>query len=255
MRLTPLEPYFFGNDKTFKYPGSKSTESGRYFIKGEPTPAPTTLIGVLRYNLLPIKKNFGEYTETDKIKNAEMVGDSGFEYGGTNDFKRIKEISGLFLTSDDGVLIPTPFDHKAGNSSYTPLSDYRRTLDGTVYAYDYDAKAGRQVSYMRLCDGKIYTMKDIFDKESRIGINRGADQDGFFKKQMCRMRQGFSFAAYVLLDGVKPTDTLCYLGQGKSLFSLTFTETSDEEYEDFLHSIEKRLKKGMVYLLSDSFVT
>jgi hypothetical protein len=108
---------------------------------------------------------------------------------------------------------------------------------------------------MRLCDGKIYTMKDIFDKESRIGINRGADQDGFFKKQMCRMRQGFSFAAYVLLDGVKPTDTLCYLGQGKSLFSLTFTETSDEEYEDFLHSIEKRLKKGMVYLLSDSFVT
>jgi hypothetical protein len=59
----------------------------------------------------------------------------------------------------------------------------------------------------------------------------------------------------VLLDDIEPTDTLCYVGQGKSLFSLTFTEVSDEEYAEFLYSISSHLKRGMVYLLSDTFAS
>jgi len=253
MKITPLEPYFFGNDKTFKYPGAKSSASNPYFIKSEITPAQTTVIGMLRYDLLPIKKAFQDYTAEDNEKNAAAVGARGFEYGGENDFGGIKAVSAVFITKGDERLIPTPFDHKRGNESYTPLSDYRTTLDGCVYAADFNPKDGIEESYMRLSDGRLFGESEIFETDIRTGINRGVSEGGLFKKQLCYLKSGYSFAAYVLLDGVEPVDSLCYGGQGKSVFSLSFTEASEQEYEEFMKRIASYVKKGTVYLLSDAF--
>ena len=58
LKFTPLEPYFFGNEKTFSFPNSKDGGQLRnsYLIKSESIPSQTTLFGTIRYLLLPHKK-------------------------------------------------------------------------------------------------------------------------------------------------------------------------------------------------------
>ena len=105
MKLTPLEAYFFGNEKSFKYPKQENSGqmSNQYYIKSESVPAQTTLLGMLRYLLLPVKKNnFSDYTDDDKKLNAEAVGASSFDFEQKDSsFGKIKGISPVFLLKDD----------------------------------------------------------------------------------------------------------------------------------------------------------
>jgi hypothetical protein len=55
LTLEPMEPYFFGNEKTFSF-DPKSPADNRYFIKSERLPMQTTILGALRYLLMPMKK-------------------------------------------------------------------------------------------------------------------------------------------------------------------------------------------------------
>ena len=255
MTLKPLEPYFFGNDKTFVYPGTGRNAVARYFIKSENMPAQTTIIGALRYALLPNKRSYGEYTVAELAENASVVGEESFEYGAVNDFKAIKGISPVFLMKGGEKLIVTPFDHKSdtGAEFYSPMTELCHTVDGRAYFNDYNAKWGREQSFTSLSDCRIYKEFEIFRREVRIGINRGVNDDGLFKKEYAAIRGEFSFAAYVLLDGVSPEDLTVYLGQGKSVFKMSFTEACDGEYEAFLSSVASIIPSGRVYLLSDAF--
>ena len=47
VRLTPQEPYFFGNEKNLEFKGQKNRGqmTNRYYIKSERTPLQTTLLG------------------------------------------------------------------------------------------------------------------------------------------------------------------------------------------------------------------
>ena len=77
---------------------------------------------------------------------------------------------------------------------------------------------------MRLSDGKIFEDNDIFWFESRNGRNSFSEEEAFFKRQYVKMKPGFSFGVHVTLDdGACPEDTLVFMGQKKSVFSVTFT--------------------------------
>ena len=57
VRLTPQEPYFFGNEKNLEFKGQKNRGqmTNRYYIKSERTPLQTTLLGAMRYVFLKEK--------------------------------------------------------------------------------------------------------------------------------------------------------------------------------------------------------
>ena len=105
VRLTPQEPYFFGNEKCLAFDDGnpRGQMTNRYYIKSERTPLQTTLLGAMRYILLPEKKyNFGK----------EYIGEESFNI--EKDFQSfgvIKKISPLFLLKGNKRLIVTPFDH------------------------------------------------------------------------------------------------------------------------------------------------
>ena len=261
MTLTPMEPYFFGNEKTFKYPGQKvGDQSNRYYIKSEFVPAQTTLIGTLRYILLPVKKNFKEYNEDDLALNASVVGERSFQYGCSNKFGKIIEISPLFLLKDDEKLVVTPFDHINGKEKYTPFSSYKKTDDGNhLYPAEFNAKNGVSRSYMSITDTehKIYEHKSIFTKEIRVGLNRFVKDKGFYKKEYVKLKEGFSFAVYVTLeDDVVPKDAIVFMGQGRSLFNAKFKKVEDVEdsYQNLLKKIGCCLREDVVYCFADAFV-
>ena len=57
VKLTPQEPYFFGNEKRFTIAGenNQGQMGNSYFIRSERTPLQTTLLGMMRYILMPDK--------------------------------------------------------------------------------------------------------------------------------------------------------------------------------------------------------
>ena len=258
VKITPQEPYFFGNDKSFK---TRETEtggqiSGRYFTKSEKTPAASTIMGMMRYILLPVKKSdFSKYTAEDKKKNAETVGAESFVFGKKGQsFGVIKEISPLFLINGRDFLVPAPFNHKCGEKFYSPFCEYKpiKTPDGDyLYTNEYNSKTGIFSGYMRLSDGKIFEEKDIFLFETRTGTNALSTEEVLYKREYVNMKKGFSFGVYVTLeDGALPEDTIVFMGQKKSVFSVSFTPMENTLPE----KISQYIRPGEIYCFGDSFV-
>lgn len=299
MKLTPQEPYFFGNEKSFQYTGTDIGDSrNRYYIAGEPVPAQTTLIGMLRYIMLPHKNANRNYNSDQVCENNAVVGERSFRYDGQNknEFGKILKIAPLFLLHGEDRLVATPFDHsmvkenairddnrekekaaKAKNECfvprtvyYTPFSEYAcfanqkkcypllKDGNGKDLANGYDVKLGIANSYMSVTDGRIYTYSDIFATDTRIGINRTNKKEGFFKKDYVALKEGFAFAAYIqLADDIVPPSgsTVVYLGQGKSLFTVQFTEVDCKAEQNLEREIAKYLGEQVVYCMSDMFLT
>jgi len=257
MTLNPQEMYFFGNEKSFIYPDKSSkTTIHRYYIKSEHSPAQTTLLGVLRYVLLPNKKEYRKYTETEIAQNNAVVGDRSFCFGENNTFGKIKNLSPLFLLKDGEHLIPTPFDHIHGNATYTPFQTYHESLDGEfIYPKDYNAKEGLSQSYTSVESLKIFKYSDIFFTETRTGINCSSSKQSFFKKEYAGLKEGFAFACFVTLeDDITPENTIAFLGQGKSLFTISFTKVRDDEENILYEKISSILRPDITYCFGDAFL-
>ncbi len=258
VKFSPQEPYFFGNEKSFKFPGAENGGQMRskYFAKSEKTPASTTILGTLRYIFLPVRKtDFSKYTEEDKIKNAAVVGGESFCFGKKGqDFGVIKNISPVFIVNGGDFLVPAPFNHKNSEKKYSPFCEYKsiKTQGGEyLYTDEYNSKEGICSGYMRLSDGRIFDDGDIFLPETRTGKSAGSTDDVLYKRQYMNMKSGFSFGVYVTLaDDVCPQDTLVFMGQKKSLFSVSFTKMENT----LTKQIARFLRPGEIYCFGDAFV-
>lgn len=264
VKLTPQEPYFFGNEKTFKFSGEENQGQLRnsYFIRSERTPLQSTLMGVLRYILMPYK-DFVHYAE-----NSEVIGEESFKiYAENQSFGVIKEISPLFIMKGEDKYVVTPFDcRKEHNSqdpkSYVPFSEYSDDVltdkGKKIYTKEFNVKDGIIDSYLNLSDKSIIVADKLFSSEIRVGVKkagRSADVDGaFFKKEYCRLNSDYCFAFYTLLDESaklpEKMRTEVFMGQGKSMFIAEFIEEENTLKED----VSKILSKDISYCLSDSLV-
>ena len=264
VKLTPQEPYFFGNEKTFKFSGEENQGQLRnsYFIRSERTPLQSTLMGVLRYILMPYK-DFVHYAE-----NSEVIGEESFKiYAENQSFGVIKEISPLFIMKGEDKYVVTPFDcRKEHNSqypeSYVPFSEYSDDVltdkGKKIYTKEFNVKDGIIDSYVNLSDKSIMVADKLFSSEIRVGVKkagRSADVDGaFFKKEYCRLNSDYCFAFYTLLDESaklpEKMRTEVFMGQGKSMFIAEFIEEENTLKDD----VSKILSKDISYCLSDSLV-
>lgn len=263
VKLSPLEPYFFGNEKTFKFENenNQGQMGNSYFIKSERTPLQTTLIGMTRYVLMPYK-DFKHHGENDPV-----IGCESFRITAENQsFGVIKKISPLFIMKGGDKYVVTPFDcisktNGQYTKTYTPFTKYTKIITNSGqkrYTEDFDVKAGVANSYVRLSDRTLVQACNIFGTETRVGnkkVNEGeSSEKAFYKKEYCFIKDGFIFAFYVELDDSanlpENMKTEVTLGQGKSLFTVEFVEQENTIRKE----VSKILPDGISYCLSDVFV-
>lgn len=235
VRLTPLEPYFFGNEKCFSFDDGnpRGQMSNRYYIRSERTPLQTTLLGAMRYLFIPTKKSDFNYDENEYEAIKKYIGSESFKIASSaeQDFGVIKNLSPLFLMKGAGILIPTPLDHIKGQEKYTPFDNYKKinTADGIkLYTDQFDVKTGLSDSYTDIDTKDIVACEEIFSTVTRVGINRNPNNKAFFKKDYITLQQGYCFAFCMELSDeadITSVERYVYLGQGKSLFTVSFEPT------------------------------
>ena len=257
--FTPTEPYFFGNEKTFRFTGEKIAGQidSPYYIRSEVLPAQTTLFGAVRYLLL---NNRDPYFQSYPADYAERIGANSFTLKQTEKqkFGIITEMSPVFLQNAGDIYVKTPFDHKSGESVYTP---FRRALLSTSevtpkreYAENYDAKTGISDSYMNIDTRKIIDGDEIFGSVTRVGIDKKKNDEAFFKKEFRTLKKGWSFGVYLTLD-FKQDETLqldpvVFLGQNKAAFRVEYIQ-EENPIDDRIRAI---LPPHTIYCLGDTYV-
>lgn len=274
MTLQPLEPYFFGNEKTFSF-AQKTPADSRYFIKSDRMPSQTTLLGTLRYAMMPVKNASFRYNKQDLVRNGYIIGEESFQMDKEKQsFGAIERLSPVFLMYNGKSYIRTPFDHavkdKSGNhnTAYTPFREYTPVSTDQEKAWitrEYSAKDGLTDSFMELKSGEIIPCKDIFGNCTRVGVNKNQDAKAFFKKQYSMLSPGWMFAAYVHVDisrvesdleaafafDAMKAGSVVYMGQGKSAFMLRLTQQNDM----LKTQVSAHLHPNAVYCMSDTLTS
>lgn len=257
LTFTPAEPYFFGNEKTFRFPDAKITGQfdNLYFICSENIPAQTTLFGAVRYLLLNNRNpSFVSYPKDYE----KRIGPNSFSLKQTEkqDFGIIHEMSHVFLQKENEIYVKTPFDHFAGEKVYTPFHRSPLTADGVApkreYADNYDVKKGISDSFMNIGTGAVIDADAIFRTVTRVGIDKKKNDDAFFKKEIRMLNPGWSFGVYLTLDLVPADgpelDPFVFLGQNKAAFRVTCTP-EDNRIAEQVYAI---LPPNTVYCLGDT---
>ncbi|MDR3088461.1 MAG: type III-B CRISPR module-associated protein Cmr3 [Desulfobulbaceae bacterium] len=253
--LKPLEPYFFGGERTFGgYGENNSKLAGSYFIRSLNTPAQTALFGVLRY--LGIQEKQADYALKEKDK--DNIGAASFnllQVPSDGKIGRILRISPLYLMDNDGdMYVPAPFDHntdKKNNHIYAPYLDYssaRQTVgcgdsvQERIFPKAFKAKNGLCFAWMRLKDGAIRAEDDIFRPVARPHVDKqkviqsGAEQEKGFVKREYKIMPDFCFAFIAEVEkgftcrAQEPQ--VVYMGQKKSAFAATIGDFSDDEMKE-----------------------
>lgn len=266
MTLQPLEPYFFGNEKTFSF-DPKKPEDNRYFIKSERLPLQTTILGTLRYLLMPVKHADYAYSREEQLRNEAMIGAGSFCIDGAGQtFGAIAGISPVFLLKGQNKYVRTPFDHKTEiKDRYSPVENYQEVAtDGGIrwFSSEFNMKNGIANSYMNVEDGSLVDAQEIFSPVVRVGINKGKEDKSFFKKQFQHMQKDWALGVYVTLEtdriaadpaardalGALETGTIAYLGQNKSAFAVRLRPEENQMHA----AIAKHLRPGVLYCFGDT---
>ncbi len=237
VKFTPLEPYFFGNEKSLWF-GETSQKTNSYFIRSNKMPSQTTILGALRFSLLEKHYNVYDINEENIKKDIESIGEDSFNIEKKiQTFGKIKKISPVFLIDDKGdYFIKTPFDHiiyedeirKIKNKKYKAFRKYEEVLSNLGNRYlplDYSAKAGISDSFLNVNTKEI--CEDFFKFFIKVGIDKKSEKDGFFKKEYLKLKNGTSFAVFATIDK-EMRNRVVYLGQDKSAFSLNFEKVKQD---------------------------
>ncbi|MCC8074700.1 MAG: type III-B CRISPR module-associated protein Cmr3 [Clostridiales bacterium] len=259
--LKPLEPYFFGGERTFHY-GTETTMPDTYYIASEKTPNQTALLGTLRYAILDRYGLLWHSGETDvertlRAHSGDYVGESGFSIDGNNRFGLIERISPLFLRRGETSYLPAPLnyrivDEKDGGClrfATLPSSAAENRAPVNYKAKGHDLPAGK---YLPVCE-KTGEPVDPFLSNVRVGIDTKEKKDGFFKKQYQMLKSGFCFAFYASLDERADVDGYTgtvFMGQGKSPFQIAFRREEDD-LETLAKQLLPREENDYWYALSD----
>ncbi|MDE7313792.1 MAG: hypothetical protein K2N87_19575 [Eubacterium sp.] len=271
VKIIPLEPYAFGTDQKFCYPGEKSTGKESYFVRSRTIPEQTTILGMLRFLVLKqrglLHSDF-QYTEDEKQDIARCIGPESFQFGKEKqDFGCIHGISPVFLMDREGhYLVKNPFHNTEKKKGYQPMmmSDKKvETSFGEIRLPkkgEYDAKTGHATGYYHLSNGSIH--QDLFTSVLVPGNrknNKISDDDSFFKKEFFVLKKGYCFAVFVDADDLFQTDTVS-MGMGGN----TFLVTSEKDRQDDLDKCVKKAfagaehtgteKEAWFYALSDLVV-
>lgn len=262
--LYPGRALFSGDEKSALFTGDQRPGllPRPYFIRSLTLPTQTTLLGTLRYLLLPYKRaSFFAYSPAEREANNQAVGRESLDLcrKEPQSFGDLTSISPLFLMQGERIYVPTPKDHRSGcGDYYSPIQAAEFTTVQTSAGEKwitsaYHAKEGLTSSWMSIEDGSLIAAKELFHPVEQVGINRSLNEGGLFQRQFIRLAAGWSFAIYVTLKK-KPAHFpgLATMGQSKSLFHVSWKLVEESAPRKLKEQILSYLLPSTVYCFGDT---
>jgi CRISPR-associated protein Cmr3 len=227
--LTPLGNYFFGGELGFgdlntELPKKENERKINYLVEGTQFPQQTTLLGMLRYELL---RNKGWLSPNHKTNDAiDLVGIKGFDSNQTDSFGIIDNLSPVFITNSNQAFIPNRLLSQNGNEPGKNQLVYANTsiMNGNgSHLTNYDAKHPIDDEYANPKNLSVKQSEEIFQIATQIGIKKNytgsTDENAFFKQTFNRLKKGFSFAFYVQFNEIPDFEQgVIFMGGDQSLF-------------------------------------
>ena len=256
--LKPLGSFFFGGEVTFG-----DGENINYLVKSNFFPQQTTILGMLRKEMLIQKgylgiTNKGEILKAGKKDVEALIGPESFNITKTDqDFGVIKKISPVFLYKSDSSweksffsLTPKDFGLKFVKSPGRSCFNLNQK-EHVPFMKNYNPTGLADFFINGACEEIL--LKDMFMPVERIGITKGnkgtTEEKGLYKQTAYRLKETFAFAC-IADTGFSLQDSLVFMGGEKSAFKLTVNDC-DKSFEDIFATApdDKR-----AVLLSDAYV-
>lgn len=257
--LSPLGSYFFGGENGF---GQGVNQN--YFVSSLHFPQQTSLLGMLRFELL---KSDGESFDASKGEvipggnAAKLIGTAGFDANHDTEFGIINCLSPVFLISPDGIpfhyappVIPdnaqgagllkrTLTGHKLEANNLLTGNVFKEGAllsDNTGAVYDGKRpfkdllRSGHHGDLPMFFESGV-TENGVFIAETTAGNRKnydgGTDESGFYKQNRYSLVEGWRFAVLLSLNDSLPaefgTSRLVQLGAEKSTFLLEISDLPD----------------------------
>lgn len=283
--LKPMGSFFFGSERTF----GLGKDNEHYIIQSEYFPQQTSILGMIRKEILIIKdliRDDWDYSKTYSTVN-ELIGKESFDITKTEkqEFGIIKSISPVFIKKDDNYFISIPKDHKIKekdkhNKKYTPLnfddkSKCKVNLGNSskeIYIpYDYVAKDGLSNDFISK-DKEIIKINHVLKEDEQIGIklenNKKTSDNGLYKVIRYRLEKNYEFAFNLDINfnsdfqekDLEQYSNIVNLGGEGSYFKISFQKTNNDienNFEDI-----NRVREGenneiykKIILLSNGYIS
>lgn len=282
LKLTPLGDFFFGGE-SFQDKGNQSF----YFQASEDLPQQTSLLGLLRYQLLlqnglaSVKGKF-----YDAAAAGLAVGSQSFDPTKSQSFGLIQQLSPVLIVNQEGrkfapfqqvkfykdeadedlfieSKINPRFVTKEGkamlSSAKSPLKVLDKFNSKLGLAKGFRSIEPDSATFLDYC--KVY----VEDLKEKIGIYKTdtlehrqklseAEKEGFFKFQFKRLQKGYAFGFYATLDlqhKKLTSNDLVYLGKDRCAFKLEVRPIQEEEQCPFQEDLVLE-EDDLIWLVSDA---
>lgn len=263
IRLTPIDTYFFGGEVSF---GDNKKQN--YFVRSNRMPQVSTLIGVLRYEVLrqkdllsPLKpgKHF------DDVRDA--IGEKSFDMDPENScYGIIRRISPVFIENniEKKYYTALPLDEgvKISKTDIKCSVSYDCKCEYVMKAEGYDAKTYNNYLYWTDNGGHKVCEDDIFYEKEQVGITKNGknadDKDAFYKMKTVGLRKGYNFVlSLTTSEMIEESETIVYMGGNRSAFKMHISRLGSDDNkllgESFTSYFASLHKEGRYLLLGDAF--
>lgn len=285
IQLKPLGTYFFGSERNFRSTVRKKNYN--YFVVSEKYPQQTSLLGMLRMELL-IQN--GQFPITDKGQAERLIGSSSFSVKEALSHKDqelgvIKQLSPTYLSDSGQKLFPCPFEYCEKPKKEKDLAASYETIEPSFSAgvssigtstkdevclvenKNYYKEGFLEWHYSLEQKKPLVANEDLFKYDQIIGIDKKRKNEAFYKLGKYRLRDACCFEMYLELDdanedrAVKLDSSVIHMGGESSSFAMTVSPVKSEAdhssyfetKESFSLAFEKK-KNARIILLSDAFV-
>lgn len=277
--LRPLGPFFFGNERTFGALNADYFASSNYF------PQQTTLLGVLRYRFLEMKKwlrHTPGHKPPSPTDQSVLIGNRGFnvqKLATAQTFGVIKQLSPVLLDSKEGFLFPgalnngyafsgQKIDEKEKTGSvWMSHNGGRRDYIPAVKNFDY--KSPRTAHFIARGAGKILSYEEVFVPFEKVGIRKQREnelnQKAFFKQTMWLFKKReYQFTFYALLEEHEGDALENFIrdnprvpmGGERTTYQMTMKKESPllNSFQTYLNETDQDPNQEQVVLLNDSYI-
>ena len=287
IKLTPLDKFFFGQKKNF------GDDNANYFVYSSLFPQQTTLLGLLRYQLLQIagEEIFKDNKIQDEHKAGELIGKQSFSpfVKDKLQFGIIQSLSPVFIIdkkNKDEYFRPVGrrFQKENEKAPYNLLHLSCQAGCPPIFG-EYKPKKGLASCWLSSKSHTLLNEEDFFTKDERIGIRKdyegATNDDAFFCQRYYRFKnfkkvvedeeakvckqppvREHDFCFAVLLEthrDIKHEELnkrIVYLGGERQPFLMDLMEVSEETFKFNIESstLTSDEKHYTVVLLSDAMI-
>ena len=277
--LLPLGRFFFGGEVVFGGDNAQGERSRSYLVHSRIFPQQTSLLGMLREQLLRQNGLLAPYDSKKKKEEAiQLVGKRGFGINQIKDaavqqarsFGCIRQLSPLFLMDETGILYqPIPLDDNKGKNDQSLKWNIE---EGHVLLENFDPKNGLGLRFApESHKNNPQSIEDFFVEQHQVGItvtnrlnwraDRKDNKEAFFKQSYYRngnstyatslkdlnsnKQYAFSFWVEVdteILSQFQPLkDAIVTLGGERSSFKMKVeTVKNSDDFSDQIFNVKYR---------------